>query len=89
MSRGRWSDVRRKDKASEKQLQWEQRKTVPSFKRKRKGGDWKKKQRGQTGGRYSGTGGKRQPKPQGRKKTGNKKNFGSRHQRRNRKHQTS
>ena len=70
--------MRRKDKASEKQLRWEQSKTVPSFKRKRKGGDWKKKQRGT---RYYGdtSSGKHQPKTLGRKKTGNKKNFGSRH----------
>lgn len=80
--RGQWGDVQRKDKASEKQLQWEQSKAVPSFKKKRKGGDWKKKQRGQAGI-------KRQPKPLDGKKTGSKKNFGNRNQRRKRKSRNS
>ena len=72
--------MRRKDKASEKQLRWEQSKAVSSFKKKRKVDDLKKKQRGQGGTRYGGTGGKRQPKPVGRKKAGNKNNFGNRNQ---------
>ena len=33
--------MRRKDKASEKQLQWEERKAVPSFKKRRQDGSKK------------------------------------------------
>ena len=62
---------------------------MPSLKKNRKGGDWKKKQRGQGGTRYGGTGGKRQPKPVGRKKAGNKNNFGNRNQTRKRKGRNS
>lgn len=74
--------MRRKDKATEKQLEWEERRAVPNFSKRRHGQRNKKKKKGQSANKPNSSrqnSRRLQPKVKvGPKRTGKRSSYGNR-----------